>query len=687
MTTREAKTPPLAQQLPVVDMIHGVEIVDDYRWLEDPSRTETRQFVEAQNAYTRSILDNLPGREALRSRLRHLLAIGTITAPEEGGNRLFYTRRQGDENQPRLLVRDQADGSDRVLVDPNRIDPAGGTTAIDWWYPSFDGNLVAVGLSNSGDEQSTMHLVDAASGKRLPDVIPGTWFATVAWLPDSSGFYYTSNLKNPDGTVSTDNYQRAVYLHHVGTQPDDDVIIFPDDGDPETQPSVSLSRNGRWLLVRVHRGWDPAQIHVCDLQRPGSEFFCLTEGLTGLFTVSVAGDMAVIHTNHNAPNYRLLAVSLGSPEQSNWIEIVPERADAVLDGFVVARDYIMLRYLRDARSSLVLVGLNGENPSDIELPETGSVTAMHGWEGGHSVFLAFESFTVPPTIYRFNTASGRLEIWDRVDSDVDVSQFRVEQIWYRSKDGTSISMFIIGPRTRASDGSGRLLLTGYGGFNVSQTPSFGRGMLAWLEAGDTLALPNLRGGGEYGEKWHQTGMLERKQNVFDDFIVAAEHLIAEGYTTPDRLGILGGSNGGLLVGAAFTQRPDLFRAVVCAVPLLDMLRYHDFLIARLWIPEYGSAENPDQFPYLRAYSPYHNVSDTVEYPAILFMTGDADSRVDPMHARKMTARMQGRVRSRGPILLRFEFEAGHGIGKPVAKLVEQYTDQWSFLRWQLGADW
>jgi prolyl oligopeptidase len=636
----------------------------------------------------------------------------------EAGDYLIYLRRFPDANQPCMLVypRDTGPGlgvdkesrseqesraHERVIVDPNHTDPEG-RTAIDWWFPSPDGRFVAYGLSTDGDEESTMNLVDTRSGVLLPDTISRTRFATVGWLPDSSGFFYTRNARETIAANSSDGYyHRAVYRHRLAAEPETDPEIFPDDGDPETQPAVSVSRNGRWLVVRVHRGWDRAQLHLRDLSRPDEAFLSITEGVEALFNPILVGDRLYLHTNYLAPRYRLMEVDLESlceamrsapawlsetadPNSSLfilWTEVVAERPDAVLEGCVAARDGMALHYVRNATSEVALRQIEGGRQASVALPPNGTVTAMTGWEGSTDAFLAFESFTTPPLIYRLKSGSGDLEQWLSIDVDFQPDGFTTNQVWFPSKDGTQVSMFVMGRPELPRDGSTPLVLMGYGGFNVSMTPAFNPAHLLWL--GGRLAVANLRGGGEYGEEWHRAGMRERKQNVFDDFAAASEYLIEKGYTSSGRLAIYGGSNGGLLVGATVTQRPGLCRAAVCAVPLLDMLRYQEFLIARLWIPEYGSSASADEFRYLRAYSPYHNVSESAEYPAILFTAAESDGRVDPAHARKMTARMQGHVRSRGPILLRLEDRAGHGAGKPVRKLVDQYADMWSFLLWQL----
>lgn len=668
-----------------VDTLHGVVIEDPYQWLEDGDSPETAAWEAAQNAHTRSVLDQIPHPEEMRSRLTDLLSIGMIGTPVQAFNRLFYIRRSSRENQPKLVWREGVDGEDRDLVDPNRADAAG-TTAIDWWYPSWDGRYVAFGYSTGGDEQSVLHVVDVETGEDLADLIPFTRFSTVAWLPDSSGFYYTSIVKQlaTDQDLASAYYHRAVYLHRLGADQLTDQEIFPDDDDPETQPSVKISSNGRWLLVHVHRGWDRAHVFVLNRQGGGGEFRQITEGLDALFHPHMAGDTIYLHTNLDAPHYRLLSVDLNDPDQERWTEVIEEQEDAILEDVALSRRGVSLKYLRNAQSMLVTADRQGSDRRTIQLPELVTVTGLEGSEATDTVFFGLESFTSLPVVLRYTMDSGYLTTWQEVEAHFDASNLVTDQKWYRSKDGTPVSMFVTHRRGLECNGENPTVLTGYGGFNINRTPLFDRSSLLWLEAGGVLAIPNLRGGGEYGEEWHRAGMRANKQNVFDDFLAAAEYLIQERYSSPDRLGIYGGSNGGLLVGAAFTQRPELFAAVVCSVPLLDMLRYQNFLIARLWIPEYGSADNPDDFAYLRAYSPYHNVSTDREYPSVLFMTAASDSRVDPMHARKMTALLQSRARTKGPILIRIEFQAGHGAGKPVNKLVEQYTDMWSFLMWQLG---
>ncbi len=670
---------------PVVEEIHGVTVTDPYRWLEDGGNEEVRRWVEAQNGHTRALLDDRPGREAVRSRLTRLLSIGTLGAPAPRNGRYFYTRREGaDQNQPILYVRRGLKGEDRVLVDPNRLSQDG-TATIDWWYPSEDGTLLAYGISTSGDEKSTLRLLEVDSGRQLPDVIPHTRYCTLAWLPDNRGFYYTRYPAPGEVPQGEENYHRHVFFHPLGGDPKDDRKIYGEQRKPEEMIEVDLSPDGRFLLITVFEGWSRSDLYVKDLRVERSPFVPIAEGIDAIFQGKVIGETLYLLTNWEAPRYRLFAVDLRRPQRDAWKVLIPQ-GDAVLSQVQYVGGRIVAHYLKDASSRLVVHGADGRKIRDIPLPALGTIETITGRHDGQEAFFDFSSFTVPPAVYRCDLESGSVALWERVKSDVDLSRLAVKQVFYPSRDGTRVSMFLVQRKGTRRNGRTPALLYGYGGFNVSLTPEFSRSTVLWLERGGLYAVPNLRGGGEYGEEWHREGMLGRKQNVFDDFLAAAEWLINHDYTSPGHLAISGGSNGGLLVGAALTQRPDLFRAVVCSVPLLDMVRYQNFQIAKLWVPEYGSAESAEQFRWLYAYSPYHRVKDGTSYPAVLFATADSDSRVDPMHARKMAARLQAASVSGRPILLRTETRAGHGIGKPLTKLIDEATDDWTFLLWQLGLE-
>jgi prolyl oligopeptidase len=678
--------PPKAKIEPVVDDYFGHKITDDYQYLENASSPQTQAYVREEMAYTRSLLDPLPGREKLRLRLLQLASVGTITNPFVGGNYYFYLRREGTQNQPVLLVREGVHGKDRPLVDVNEM-AADGTVALDWWYPSDDGRYVAYGISAGGSEESTLHVVETATGKVLPDTIPRTRFSSVAWLKDDSAFYYTRRPKKGEVPAGEEVYHAKVFFHVLGSDPAKDPLIFGEGRNPQDIPAVSLpDDNDRWLLITVFEGWTKTEMYLQDL-KAGTPPVPVTQGKNFIYQGEVFRDKLYITTNEDASHYRAFVVGTAHPQRENWKEIIPE-SDAVLQNLTVFGGRLLGQYEKNASSRLKLFDLDGKPLGDIDLPAIGTVFGLGGRWDRDQVFIAFQSFTIPPSVYEVNLASRQTALWDEIHVPVDPSDYQVKQVWFTSKDGTRVPMFLFHKKGIQLDGKNPTLLTGYGGFNISLTPTFVATRFVWLEHGGVYAVANLRGGAEFGEAWHRAGMLDKKQNVFDDFIAAAEFLISDKITDKDHLAIQGGSNGGLLMGAVFTQRPDLFRAVICAVPLLDMLRYQKFQIAKLWIPEYGSVDDPKQFQWLYAYSPYQHVKPGAEYPAIMFMTADTDTRVDPMHAKKMAALMQaeaanGRSRSR-PILLRVETKAGHGAGKPVTKQIEEGVDIYSFLFWQLG---
>jgi prolyl oligopeptidase len=691
--------PPVAEPKPVADIFHGTRVIDSYRWLEKSDLPATENWVSEENAYTRAQLDPLPMRSAIQKRLTELLSIGMVTPPIIAGRHYFYTKRDGMQNQPVLYVRDELNGSDRVLVDANQL-AADGTIALDWFQPSYNGKYVAYGTSPSGSEMSTLHVIETNTGTELPDTIERTRAASIAWLHDNSGFYYTRYPKKGDVPAGQEMYNRHVFFHLLGSPVDSDDPIFGEGRDPEDWPSISLSNEGRWLVINVSEGWTKSELYLMDLKSEKAPIR-LTTGKNFLYNADVYDGKVYITTNEDAPRYHLFVTNAGDFDREAWKEIIPQ-TDAVLQGAAVFGGKLFAQYEQNATSQLSLFDLDGKSIGELPLPGIGTVFAATGKWDRDEAFYGFQSFTVPPSIYRLDLKAikaklnGKIDamafgfaLWTKVDAPyIDPSVYDVSQEWFHSKDGTRVPMFIVHKKGLQKNGKNPTLLTAYGGFNVSLTPSFSRTAYLWMEHGGIYAVANLRGGAEFGEDWHRAGMLDKKQNVFDDMIAAAEHLISQKYTDKRHLAIQGGSNGGLLMGAMITQRPDLFRAVVCQVPLLDMLHYQDFQIAKLWIAEYGTSENPEQFKWLYAYSPYHHVKAGVEYPAILFMTADTDTRVDPMHAKKMTALMQaeasnGMSKTR-PILLRIESKAGHGAGKPVTKQIEEGTDVYSFLFWQLG---
>lgn len=685
----------------VVDTLHGVRVADPYRWLEDGASQETKTWTDAQNAHTRSVIDAIPGREKLKKDITEILQIGSVGAPairvigrgagsiasetHVGGIRYFHMKREGTQNQPTLYVRDGHAGKDKALIDVATLSEDG-TTALDWWFPSWDGAFVAWGKSESGSEESVLHIRDVATGKDLPDRIDRTRHASVAWMPDSKSFYY-SRYPEP-GTVPAgeEKYHGKIFLHVVGQDPKSDKLVWNGDGRDKTDiPQVMISPNGRWLVIRVHMGWDKSEVFVKDLTKgTGAPFATVVTGVHALFEPDPNDDRLYIRTNDGSPRFRLYAVEYGKLDRASWKELIPEGKD-VLTSVDVLKSEIVVTYLHDAATRVERFGMDGKSKGALALPGIGS-SSTTGHPSSDELFVTFTSYVVPSQVYRVDLHQGTaLSSWDKVGAQFSEPDIEVSQMFATSKDGTRVPMFVIAKKGFKRSGKNPTVLYGYGGFNVNQTPAFSARALALVKRGAIWATAILRGGGELGEEWHKGGMLDKKQNVFDDLYACADTLFKEKIASPESLGVMGGSNGGLLVAAAVTQRPELFRVGLSLVPLTDMLRYHHFRIAKLWIPEYGDPDNADQFKYLRAYSPYHNVQDGAKYPSMLFTTAESDSRVDPMHARKMAARMQeAQGNADHPILLRVETKAGHGAGKPVTKLAEELADEGSFLLHELG---
>ena len=689
--------PPATRIQPVRDSLHGVEVVDPYRWLEgdnaNPDRMgqvtpEVAEWTDAQNAYTRAVLDGLPGRKALEERIRPLMQIGSVSAPTVRSGRYFFSMREGTQNQPVWYWREGAKGESKVLLDPARLDPTGLTT-ITWIAPSPDGKRVAYGTYSAGDENAMLHLLDVDRGVQLPLTIPNRVEAP-DWLPDGSGFVYR-NLQDPK-----DPYSGQVMFHRLGSEVADDVVLLRQYTKQENEalattwgPAGSLSRDGRTLQLSYATSTRSNDLWVADF----GQFLKtgklvkreISVGQEGSIRGTAVGGQLFVQTTQGAPNGRVDRIDLASMKRT---VLVPERSDAAIQNVSVADGVVAVEYLEKASSAFDLFGFDGKRRGRISLPGIGSgalATEVDSSEG----FLSFTSYNYPPTIFRVDLrhARARPEVWERPDVPVDPSTVVVRQVWYPSKDGTRVSMFIVHRKGLKLDGARPTILYGYGGFNISMTPSFSATLFPWFEDGGVYAVANLRGGGEYGDAWHEAGMLARKQNVFDDFIAAGEWLQANGYTRRDRLAILGGSNGGLLTGAVAMQRPDLCKVAIVAVPLLDMLRYQDFLMARYWVPEYGSAEKPDEFRTLLAYSPYQNVKPGTRYPAVFLTAGENDTRVHALHARKMAARLQAAVAQAAdpnPVLLWVDRDAGHGQGKPLNLRIRDVADQQLFMRWQLG---
>ncbi|AUX48341.1 peptidase S9 [Sorangium cellulosum] len=671
---------------PVKYTLHGVEIADPYRWLEDGASPEVQAWMKAQQAFTRAELDKLPERGAIASRLKQLFYIDAVSAPRHRRGRYFLSRRHATKEKSIVYWKQGKGGEERALLDPNSWSDDG-SVSLGGWEASWDGKNVAYKVQKNNSDEATLHVMDVASGKRSEvDVIEGGKYAYPSWTPSGDGFYYVWLPTDPSIAVAERPGYAEVRFHRLGQDPQKDRVVRGRTGDPRTFLGASLSKDGRFLVLTVAHGWTSTDVYFRDLRRPGGQAADrpLIVGSDAHYSVEVYKDRFYVHTDEGAPRYRLFEVDPDRPERAAWKEIVPERADATLDSVSIVGGQLALGYLKDASSRVEIRSLDGKLTREVPLPGIGTVGGPYGLPDEDEAYFSFESFTSPQEIHATSIKTGKTELYARIEVPVDPSPYTVEQAFFPSRDGTRVSMFIVRRKDMKKDGSARALLYGYGGFQISQTPAFTGSIHPWLERGGVYAVANLRGGGEYGEAWHRDGMLLKKQNVFDDFIAAAEHLIREGYTRPEGLAIQGGSNGGLLVGAAITQRPDLFGAALCSVPLLDMVRYHLFGSGKTWISEYGSADDLEQFKALHAYSPYHRVKPGTRYPAVLLLSADSDDRVDPMHARKLAAALQA-ASAGGPVLLRIERNAGHAGADLIRAAVEKGADQIAFALAATGA--
>ena len=671
-----------------VDNYYGTEVADPFRWLEDDLSTEVQAWTKMQNACTRAVLDAIPGYGDLLDRFRQILDLGTITAPTErvtvaGVERLFHYRRRGLQNHGVFCVRSGVAGPDRELIDVSEL-ASDGTAALAFTSVSPRGSYVAWGRSDSGTEDCVLYIREVDTGIDLSDAISRTRLASIAWTPDESGFYYT-RYPDPATTAPGDeHYFRSVFFHLLGTNPDSDPRVFPEDGTDghlkTDSPSVSLSPNGRWLVVRVHRGAHRSEIWFRDLwEEQNRGWTVIGADRTVQYRPIPRDGLLYLLTNDGARRSRLVSVNYGAGGTS-WQEVITENDD-VLRSVYIGSEVIVASYLHMASTRLSRYRLDGTPLGPVPLPSIGTAT-VRGRPDGKHVFVHFSSFVTPGEVTRFDLDTGVGQVWDRIsDKRLDIADVTVTMATASSRDGTQVPMFVVARGEVPRNGSAASILTGYGGFSQCASPEFSARALSAVEHGVVWVAAILRGGGEFGDSWHRNGMLADKQNVFDDFIACAQELIDSGITSARRLGIVGSSNGGLLTAAAVTQCPKLFRAAISDVPVTDMLRYHQFSGARLWASEFGTAEDPEQFRFLYAYSPYHRVREGTQYPAMLFVTAENDTRVAPLHARKMAARMQQAQRDNreSPILLRVESHAGHGAGKPTWKLVDEYTDQMAFL--------
>jgi len=680
---------PAARKSDVVDDYRGTRVPDPYRWLEDPDSPESRAWIEAQNRLTEAYLAAIPARTTIRDRLTKLWNYPKYGTPFRKGGRYFFFKNDGLQNQSVLYKQASLTTQPETLLDPNLLSEDG-TVALSTLAVSDDGRLLAYGTSASGSDWEEFRVRDVAIGKDRPDHLKWIKFSGASWTKDGAGFFYSRYPEPTDKALTDVNRFQKLYYHRLGTDQAQDVLVYERPDQPDWGMNAEVTDDGRYAVLQVWLGTDRRnRVYYLDLKeakRPkvtGEVVRLLDDFDASYGFVGNDGPVFYFLTDLDAPRKRVIAIDTRHAERARWREIIPQSAD-VLEGIQIIHDTFVAQYMHDASSRLRLFALDGRPVKELELPTLGSIGGISGERKDDEMFYAFTSFLYPTTIFRYDFKTGATSVFKAPTIDFDPSGYETKQVFYASKDGTRVPMFITHKKGLRLDGSNPTYLYGYGGFNISLTPAFSVAVLAWLEMGGVYAVPNLRGGGEYGEEWHQAGMHDKKQNVFDDFIAAAEFLIAQGYTSTPKLAIAGGSNGGLLVGAAITQRPDLFGAALPAVGVMDMLRFHKFTIGWAWVTDYGSADSAAQFPYLYKYSPLHNIRAGTRYPATLVTTADHDDRVVPGHSFKFTAALQAAQAGPQPVLIEIETKAGHGAGKPTSKVIEEQADRLAFLVRNLG---
>ena len=674
-----------------VDDYHGTLVADPYRWLEETDSSQTRAWIEAQNALTFGFLARIPARDRIRRRLTELWDYPKARAPLRRGGRYFQLRNSGLQNQDVLYVMEALDGEPQVLLDPNTLSPDG-TVALTGWAASDDGQWLAYATSAGGSDWMTWRVREVATGRDLADTIEWSKFSGAAWRKDGSGFFYARYpAPEPGQDLTGTNYGHMLYYHRLGEPQERDRLVYQRPDQKEWGFSAEVSDDGRYLVVHVWQGTDVRnRLFYQDLESGGPMVELIAELEAAYRFLGNDGPLFYLHTDLDAPRGRVIAVDTSRPGRDHWRTLIPEGEDAIESVTMVHDEFVVLS-LHDAYHQLRRFDLQGRPMDEIGLPTMGSILDLTGQRSDDALFYAFSSFLHPVTVYRYDMGRGENELIDAPALDFDTAAYLTRQVFVTGQDGTRIPMFLTHRRNLALDGRNPALLYGYGGFNIALTPQFAVSRLAWLEMGGVLAWANLRGGSEYGEAWHQAGMLHNKQNVFDDFVACARYLIDQGITSTPRLAIMGGSNGGLLVGACLTQHPELFGAAVPAVGVMDMLRFDKFTIGWAWVSDYGSPDDPEQFQTLYAYSPLHNLKPGTRYPATLVVTGDHDDRVAPGHSFKFAAALQQAqaaptLRGAAPVLIRVQTKAGHGMGKPTAILIEEAADIWAFLVKVLGMD-
>jgi prolyl oligopeptidase len=670
---------PEARKDSAVDLYHAVEVADPYRWLEDAESAETQAWVAKQNALTQGLLNDIPARARIASRLTELMNYPRYSSPAKHGQRYFFWKNDGLQDQSVLYVQATLEAEPQIVINPNTLS-TDGTVAIASTAVSWDGELLAYGLSRSGSDEQEVMVRDIDTGRVYAETLKWCRFTAIAWHHDGSGFFY-SRFPDPNTVAPEDrmNYNR-LYWHALGTPQSRDRLVYERPDNKELGFAPVVTEDGEYLIVYVYHGTDPRnRIYYRRLGTEGPFVKLMDEADARYDFVGNQGSMFYIMTDRDAPRRRVVAIDIEQPDPENWKTVIPEGSD-LTDYVGLIDGRLIVTHMHDVHHQLKVHQLDGQHVRDIALPSLGAVSGLSGKQDDSEMFFTFTSFLYPSTSFRYDIRSNELSVLHEPQIDFDTSPYETKQVFCTSRDGTRVPMFITHRKGLKRNGKHPTLLYGYGGFNINIKPRFSSSTLAWLEAGGIYAQANMRGGSEYGEQWHQAGMLDRKQNVFDDFIAAAEWLIASKYTRPEKLAIRGGSNGGLLVAACMLQRPELYGAVICQVPVIDMLRYHKFTVGRYWIPEYGNAEaSRKEFDFLYAYSPLHNVRSNLTYPPILITSADTDDRVVPAHAKKFAATLQEKTSGANPILLRVETKAGHGGGKPVSKTIEEQADIHAFL--------
>ena len=679
---------PAAKRIDHADTYHGIKVADPYRWLEDDVRksNEVKAWVDAQNKITGAYLQAIPEHEGIQKRLTEIWNYERYSAPTKVGGRYFFRKNDGLQNQAVLYTQDKLDGEPRVLIDPNGW-TKDGTISLEGMAVSPDGKAIAYAVSEAGSDWQTWKVMDIATGKLLADELKWVKFSGASWTADGKGFFY-SRYPEPkkEAEFQSLNKNQRVFYHRMGTLQSDDVLVYQRPDQPEWGFSATATDDGHYLVMSTWKGTDDRnRVTYRDLNEPFGMAIDLIDHFENDYTfIDNDGPIFYFRTDLKAPNGKVIAIDNRKPEPANWKEIIPE-AKEKLEGANVLGNMLVASYLKDARTQIKMYSREGEFIREVDFPGIGTASGFGGRRADTETFYLFSSYNRPATIFRYDTITGKSTLLRQAKVKFDPDQYEVKQVFYASKDGTKVPMFIAHKKGLNPDGTNPTLLYGYGGFNISLTPSFSVGIAAWMEMGGVYAVANLRGGGEYGKDWHKGGTKLKKQNVFDDFIAAAEYLIKEKYTSTPKLAIRGGSNGGLLVGAVMAQRPDLFGACLPHVGVMDMLRFHQFTAGRFWVDDYGSADNTDEFKAILAYSPYHNLKEGTKYPATMVITADTDDRVVPGHSFKFAAMLQHcQAKDGPPVLARIETRAGHGAGKPTTKMIEELADEYAFLVKNLG---